>query len=112
MWRVRSAAAAMNISGQAMISKPAGVMLADPGLVIVEPVEMLQQLHVAVDRQQRVLMQGMEGSQKDAGLQKPIVHVAHGGLGLRRGCLGYPNRSDNPSINKPIARVMSRAAHI
>jgi len=32
------------------------VVLADPGLGVVELVEVLQQLHVSVDRQQRVLV--------------------------------------------------------
>ena len=79
------------------------VVLADPGLVVVEPVEMLQQLHVAIDGQQRVLVQGMEGGEEDAGLQKPVVHVAHRAWPSLR-CLGCPDRSDSPPINKPIAR--------
>ena len=42
----------------------ARVVLADPGLVIVQPVEMDQQLHVALERQQRVLVEGMKGSKE------------------------------------------------
>ena len=42
----------------------ARVMLADPGLVIVEAVEMLDQLHVPLDRKRGVLAQRMEGARK------------------------------------------------
>src|SRR5207245_683978 len=52
----------------------ARMVLADPGLVIVEPVEMDQKLHVAVERQQRVLGQRMKGREKNAGLEKSVVH--------------------------------------
>ena len=55
------------------------MMLADPGLVVVEPVEVLDELHVAVDRQQRVLVQGVEGGQEDAGLEIPVVQNGHAG---------------------------------
>src|SRR5262245_27787020 len=59
-------------------------MLADPGLVIVQPIEMDEQLHVAIDREQRVFAQRMKRREKDAGLEISVVH----GLGL--GCLGDP----------------------
>ena len=52
----------------------ARVVLADPGLVIVQPVEMDQELHVAVEGEQRILGERMEGRKKDAGLQKSVVH--------------------------------------
>jgi hypothetical protein len=54
----------------------AGMMLADPGLVIIEPVEMDQQLHVAIERQQRIFAERMERREKDAGLQESVVHGA------------------------------------
>jgi hypothetical protein len=52
----------------------AGVMLADPGLVIVETVEMLDQLHVALDGERRVLAQRMEGREEDAGSKIAVLH--------------------------------------
>jgi hypothetical protein len=54
------------------------MMLADPGLVIVEPVEMDEKLHVAIKRKQRVFAERMKGGEKNAGLQKSVLH----GLGL------------------------------
>ena len=66
---VRSAAAAMNSSGLAMISKPGGMMLADPGFVIAEPVEMIDQLQIALDAQRRVLVDRMKGREEDAVLE-------------------------------------------
>src|SRR2546423_11010713 len=50
------------------------MVLADPGLLIVEPIEMDQKLHVAIEGQQRVFGQRMKGRQKNAGLQKPVLH--------------------------------------
>ena len=52
----------------------AGMMLADPRFVIIEPVEMDEQLHVAVEREQRVFGKRMKGSKKDAGFEKSIDH--------------------------------------
>src|SRR5215467_7939392 len=49
-------------------------MLADPGLVIVQPVEVNQKLHVAIESEQRVFVQRMKGSEKNSCLQKPVVH--------------------------------------
>ena len=49
-------------------------MLADPGLVIVEPVEMDQQFHVALEGEQRVFGQWMKRSKKNAGPQKSLAH--------------------------------------
>jgi hypothetical protein len=45
--------------------EPAGVMLADPGFVIVEPVEVKQKLHVAIECEQRVFVKRMKGSEKN-----------------------------------------------
>jgi hypothetical protein len=56
-----------------------GVMLTDPGLVIIELVEMDQKLHVALKRQQGIFGQRMEGRKENTGLEKSVVH----GLGFR-----------------------------
>ena len=52
------------------------MVLADPGLVIVQPIEMDEQLHVALEAKQRVLGEGMEGGEENAGLQISVVHGA------------------------------------
>jgi hypothetical protein len=44
--------------------EPGGVVLADPGLVIVEPVEMLDQFEIPLDRKRRILVMVMERRQK------------------------------------------------
>src|SRR5215469_12786844 len=49
-------------------------MLADPGLMVVQPVEMLDQLHVAVDREGRVLAQRMERRKEDPGAEITVLH--------------------------------------
>src|SRR5262245_52051618 len=54
----------------------ARVVLADPGLVIAELVEPLDELEVALQRQRRVLVVGMERRQEDAGPQAIARHVA------------------------------------
>ncbi len=54
--------------------EPAGMVLADPRLVVVEPVEMLQQLEIALDRQGRVFVVVVERRQKDAAPQVTLVH--------------------------------------
>src|SRR5271170_1072719 len=53
------------------------MMLADPGLVIIEPVEMLDQLHVPFDGKRRILAKRVEGREKDSGAE---IAVLHGGL--------------------------------
>ena len=60
------------------------MVLADPGLVIVQPIKMDQKLHVAIEGQQRVFGEGMKGSKKNTCLQKSVFH----GPGLRLACLG------------------------
>jgi hypothetical protein len=52
----------------------ARVMLADPGLVVVETVEMLDQFHVAFDRKRRIFPQRMEGSEEDSGSEIAVLH--------------------------------------
>jgi len=52
----------------------AGVMLADPGLVVIELVEMDEQLHVAVEAQQGVFAKRMKRGEKNSGLQVSVVH--------------------------------------
>ena len=49
-----------------------GVVLADPRLVVAELVEALNQFQVALQRQRRVLPDGMERGEEDAELQGPI----------------------------------------
>lgn len=56
------------------------MMLANPGLVIVQPIEMDQKLHVPVERQQRIFSEGMKRSKKNAGLQKSVFHRLDPGL--------------------------------
>ncbi len=53
----------------------AGMVLADPRLVIVQPVEMLEQLEVTLDRQGRVLVVVVKRREKDAAAQIEIVHA-------------------------------------
>ncbi len=57
----------------------ARMVLADPRLVIVEPVEMLEQFEVALDRQGRVFVVIVERRQKDAAAQIEIVHAEPSG---------------------------------
>jgi hypothetical protein len=54
--------------------KPTRVVLADPRLVIVEAIEMDQQLHVALETEQRILGERVEGRERDASAHKPVVH--------------------------------------
>ena len=51
---------------------PGGVVLAEPGLVEAERVEVLDQLQVALERQRRVLAHGMERGQEDPELQAAV----------------------------------------
>src|SRR5580692_1967708 len=67
----------------------AGMMLADPGLVIVQPVEMDQKLHVALERQQRVFAERMERREENACFQESVLH----GLSSTRG-LGHRSITD------------------
>ena len=62
--------------------EPARVMLADPRLVVVEPVEVFEQLQVALDRQGRVLIVIVERRQKDAAAQIELVHAVSSGGSL------------------------------
>ena len=54
------------------------MVLADPGLVIIQLVEMNEQIHVALEREQRVLVHGMKRREEDAGLHIAVVGVGHG----------------------------------
>src|SRR5262252_1542977 len=72
-------------------------MLSDPGLVIVQPVQVNQKLHVAIESEQRVFVQRMKGSEKNPCLQKPVVHSPDLFSGFR---LADFDRSDNRSTNK------------
>ena len=55
--------------------EPARMVLADPGFVIVQPVEMLQQLHVTMEGEGGVLLHAVERCEEDAAAQI-IGHVA------------------------------------
>src|SRR5260370_27860287 len=80
----------------------AGVMLADPGLVIVQPVEMLDHLHVAVDRQGRVLAQRMEGREKDAGAEIAVLYrTLHGALPQRFAAKLMTSAAPSPAPRTP-----------
>src|SRR5260370_19153607 len=57
------------------------MMLADPRLVIIQPVEMLQEFEVALDRQGRVLVVIMKRRQEDAASQIEIAHDVASGAG-------------------------------
>ena len=57
----------------------AGMVLADPRLVVVQSVEMLDQLHVAVDRERRGSPAANGTGEENAGAQIAVVH----GLFLR-----------------------------
>ena len=59
--------------------EPARVMLADPRLVIVQPIEVFEQLEVALDRQGRVFVVIVERREKDAAAQIEIVHAESSG---------------------------------
>ena len=74
MCLVRSAAAAMISSGERDQFPAGGMMLADPGLVVAEPVQPLEQLDIAVDRQRRVFADAMERCQEDAELHAAMGH--------------------------------------
>src|SRR5262249_24096633 len=80
----------------------ARVMLADPCLVIVETVEMLDQLHVAVDGERRVLTQRMEGREKDSGPEIAVLHGIHGGVAS--GCSDTLRRDH--TVRKPPSAMM------
>ena len=53
----------------------AGMVLADPRLVIIQPVEMLEQFEIALDRQGRVLVVVVKRREKNAAAQIEIVHA-------------------------------------
>jgi len=55
--------------------EPARMVLADPRLVIVQPVEVLEQFEVALDRQGRVFVVIVERRQKNATAQIEIGHA-------------------------------------
>ncbi|OIQ65183.1 hypothetical protein GALL_532600 [mine drainage metagenome] len=49
------------------------MMLADPGFVVVQLIQVLQQFHVAFQGENRVLVHRMEGGEEDA-----AAKVGHG----------------------------------
>src|ERR1700749_4815698 len=71
-------------------------VLADPPLVIIQPIEMLEQFKVALDRQSRVLVVIVKRREKNAAAQIEIVHAESSG--------GKPAAADRPpSIHFPQA---------
>ena len=66
MCRVRSAAVAMKISGRGDDLAARRVVLADPGLVVAELVEVHDQVEVALQRQRRVLAGRVERRHEDS----------------------------------------------
>jgi hypothetical protein len=66
----------------------------------------LQQFHIAVDGQQRVFGEGMEGRKKNAGLQVSVGH----GLAFVWGSR-CPNRSDRSAFNKSITPPIGARLH-
>ncbi len=74
----------------------ARMMLADPRLVIIQPVEMLEQFEVALDRQGRVLVVVVERREKNAAAQIEIVHAESSG-----------RKPDAPMVgHRPISRKL------
>ena len=65
-------------------------MLADPGLVIVKPIEMDQEIHIAVEGEQRVFGQRMKRSEKNARPQKSLGH----GIALSRRFVGMAQEAN------------------
>jgi len=59
-------------SGDAISSHPA--VLADPGLVIAQVVEPLDELHVSGQRQRRILAHAMEGGEEDTEFHSAVSH--------------------------------------
>jgi hypothetical protein len=57
-----------------------GMMLADPGFLVAQPVEMLDQLEVALDAERRVLVDGMEWREEYA-----VAQLDGHGRSLRNG---------------------------
>ena len=74
----------------------AGMMLADPGLVVAQHVEMLEQLHVAFERLGRVLLDLVKGCEED-----PELEEAVGNQRKRAGCSRH-------AILPPLAQSRAR----
>jgi hypothetical protein len=53
----------------------AGMMLADPRFVIIQPVQVFEQFEVALDRKRRVLVVVVERREENAAAQIEIVHA-------------------------------------
>jgi hypothetical protein len=79
----------------------AGMMLTDPRLMVVQPVEVLDQLHVALDSEGGVLVQRMEGRQENAGAQIAIGQ-SRGPLRVI-GSIAGVEYSGRPSARQPTA---------
>src|SRR3977135_550965 len=73
-------------------------MLADPGLVIVKPIEMDQEIHIAVEGEQRVFGQWMKRSEKNARPQKSLGH----GIALSRRFVGVAQEANRLKATRAI----------
>ena len=75
MCLVRSAAAAMNSSGEAISLPAGGVVLADPGLVVAEVSSHSISSMIAADGQRRIVAGPMERRQEDAENHSLVRHA-------------------------------------
>src|SRR5271155_2154667 len=88
----------------------ARMMLADPRLVIIQPVEMLEQFEVALDRERRVLVVVVKRREKNAAAQIEIVHAESSGR-KPAAADGRPSACF-PQANFPLLRVPAIMAAI
>src|SRR5712692_4748152 len=68
----------------------AGMVLADPGFVIVQPVEMLEQFHIAFERKCRVYFEILKWREENAAAQIRVVHLG-------------PSFDDSPTEDFPMS---------
>src|SRR5437763_4010921 len=88
----------------------AGVVLADPRLVIIQPIEMLEQFEIALDRERRVLVVVVERREKNAAAQIQIVHAESSGR--KPTAADRPPSAYFPQANFPCLRVPAIMAAI
>src|SRR5271165_6524350 len=91
----------------------ARMVLADPCLVIIEPIEMLEQLEIALHRQGRVFVVIVERRQEDAAAQIKIVHPSPPAeyLLFRWSVIGPAAASEFPFSLAREPRLGARAPH-
>src|SRR5690242_485253 len=88
----------------------ARMVLADPRLVVIQPVEMLEQFEIALDRQGRVFVVVVERREKDAAAQIKIVHADSSGR--KPAAADRPPSGWCPQANSPARRVPAIMAAI